>query len=378
MFGSLVIISIILPIVKSEYPPFYAIKMRQGYDKFTIFEQDNCDQKLYQSRENVSTYLYPNGEDNSEWFISTDLVETMTIRKDCKIIDHGNKLYTFEDRNGTLIQKSGSKLKMIKLEDCKTYPRLSLSPSASAINFKLSEEAVFNYFGEGGVSNVKYETKETFFMIFSMNDKTYNFYDSQNVIYLKWNYTEVSKFMVFKAKCLNTLNEAPYFEGGKKTFFFPVDSEYEYYDEEIVGVDSERRIPPAQTPKVETNLYLTIGVSLASIIFILVLITVICVMRKMNVCCFKGISDNEVDTNTKSELQKIQRRPWAFDDNYDYDDPDQQRTVNLGNGVFKEYMNEGTYELKFTGRAKRIMEGQQDDYYQEDSEDNYYAENYSK
>ena len=59
--------------LETEYPPFYAIKMGEDTNKFTIFEQDNCDQKLYQSRENKDTYLYPDGEDNSRWVISQDV-----------------------------------------------------------------------------------------------------------------------------------------------------------------------------------------------------------------------------------------------------------------------------------------------------------------
>ena len=41
--------------LETEYPPFYAIKMVENTDRFIIFEQDNCDPKLYQSRENKDT-----------------------------------------------------------------------------------------------------------------------------------------------------------------------------------------------------------------------------------------------------------------------------------------------------------------------------------
>ena len=76
MMISLLFLQFFLPkFVKLEtkYPPFYAIKMEEDTEKFTIFEQDICDPKLYQSRENKDIYLYPDGEDNSRWVISQDV-----------------------------------------------------------------------------------------------------------------------------------------------------------------------------------------------------------------------------------------------------------------------------------------------------------------
>jgi len=304
MIGLLMIVSIILSIVKSEYPPFYAIKMKQDNEKFTIFEQDNCDPKLYQSRENASTYLYPFGEDNSEWFISTNLVETMIIRN-CKIINHGNKLYTFEDRNGTLIQKSGSKAQMIKLEDCKTYPRLTFSPVVTELIIEAkNEDEVLKNFGPNGELNRNNENNDTFFMIYSNENKTYKFYNSRNVIQLTQNYYDVSKFMVFKTDCLNRLDVRNNFEEeNQRRFFFPDDSEYEYnyHDEDFKDNDDGERLMPLVpwTPKIETDIHLTIGISLATILTFLVVITVTCVMKRKKFCCFQDKVKNKVDNDLK-------------------------------------------------------------------------------
>ena len=75
--------------------------------------------------------------------------------------------------------------------------------------------------------------------------------------------------------------------------------------------------------------------------------------------------------NNEGNHNKITRKPGAWDEDYDYDDPDQQRTVNLGNGVFKEYLNDATYYLKFTRRPKSNKS-------QEENDDDYDDEDYDK
>ena len=63
------------------------------------------------------------------------------------------------------------------------------------------------------------------------------------------------------------------------------------------------------------------------------------------------------------------------DEDYDYDDPDLQRTVNLGDGVFKQYLNEDTYYLRFKGERQDNRSQNSNDY--SDVED-YYKDDYYK
>ena len=103
---------------------------------------------------------------------------------------------------------------------------LSLSPSALAFHFKLSEEEVLSYFSEGGELNYKNENKETFFVIYSSDNDTYKFYDSHKIVFLTLSDAETSTFMVFKADCLNSLesrnsfNEAIVWTGLNRGSYF--------------------------------------------------------------------------------------------------------------------------------------------------------------
>ena len=63
------------------------------------------------------------------------------------------------------------------------------------------------------------------------------------------------------------------------------------------------------------------------------------------------------------------------DEDYDYDDPDLQITVNLGDGVFKQYLNEDTYYLRFKGGRQDNRSQNSNDY--SDVED-YYKDDYYK
>ena len=91
----------------------------------------------------------------------------------------------------------------------------------------------------------------------------------------------------------------------------------------------------------------------------------------------KTKTDDVSPANNTTEAN-LKRKPGAWDEDYDYDDPDQQRMVQIRPGVFKEYMSDGIYELKIAHWAKRKETGENPNNYQDDSEENYYSENYSK
>ena len=148
--------------LETKYPPFYAVKMEEDDNKFTIFEQDSCDTKLYQSRENTKTFLYPKSDNPSkEWVISTNhKVTKFSHNKKCKEIRYeGDVLLRLEvSDNGTLLPKAGSPTKIIKLEDCKTYPQLTFS--ASDLKGEAKDLAqILSYFGVNGELNKNKEKK---------------------------------------------------------------------------------------------------------------------------------------------------------------------------------------------------------------------------
>ena len=95
------------------------------------------------------------------------------------------------------------------------------------------------------------------------------------------------------------------------------------------------------------------------------------------------ICNNRYDSQIEKkedEPDRIQRRPIPFDDYYDYDDPDVQRRVKLAPGVFKEYLNETTYEL--VGRNVNRNNDYQDEYNANENdysdEEDYYRDNFPK
>ena len=86
---------------------------------------------------------------------------------------------------------------------------------------------------------------------------------------------------------------------------------------------------------------------------------------------------SDTGNNEEDISPKITRKPVPWDEDYDYDDADLQRIVNLGNGVFKQYLNEDTYYLRFKGgrqvnRSQNTNDyGDKEDYYKDD----YYKDN---
>ena len=79
---------------------------------------------------------------------------------------------------------------------------------------------------------------------------------------------------------------------------------------------------------------------------------------------------SDTGNNEEDPSPKITRKPVPWDEDYDYDDTDQQRTVNLGDGVFKQYLNDDIYYLRFKG-VKQDKISQNSNYYGDD-EDYYY------
>ena len=286
------------PELETEYPPFYAIKLGEDTD-FTIFEQDICGPKLYQSKENRKTYLYPNPDNADEWFLNTDVeyqeleyedteIKKVLQNKDCKRIMNGENLCTLKDLNGTLIQISGSAIvKILKLENCKTYPQLTLSPRIENYVLEANNEAqILNYFAKNGEMK---NSKGNFFMTSLKN--IYRFYDSQYIVYLTRINDDDTKFMVFKSDCLDSLEMENSFGENQLEYLFP-NTEYDYYDEYF---EENTDVDELATTE---NVPLIIGVSLAIIFAIVVIITVVCVLRMKKICCFQDIK-SKVDGDVK-------------------------------------------------------------------------------
>ena len=316
MIRSLLLTVCFLNFVKPEtkFPPFYAVKMKEDTDKFTIFEQDSCDTKLYQSRENTKTFLYPKSDDPSkEWVISTNLtVTTFPHNEMCKEIrfERDVLLRLEVSDNGTLLPKAGSPAKIMKLEDCKTYPKLTFSAPTSDLKGEAKDLAkILSYFGVNGELNKKKEKKENFFMSYVLAANVYRFYDSKRIVYLtRLDNDDNTKFMVFKADCLTVeIKNRNSFGDTLPRFLFP-DNEYEYLDEyfdkdlddvdDDYNDDDDIRKATKDVSKKE-NIYLIIGVSSAIILIILFVIAVVCVMKRKEIGCFQGGKNNRFDGELK-------------------------------------------------------------------------------
>ena len=81
------------------------------------------------------------------------------------------------------------------------------------------------------------------------------------------------------------------------------------------------------------------------------LVTIISVIiLKLKDVIFNERGDSQVRKNKETEPDRIHRRPVPFDENYEYDDPDLQRRVNLAPGVFNHHqkssiiISEGSFQ----------------------------------
>ena len=145
----------------------------------------------------------------------------------------------------------------------------------------------------------------------------------------------------------------------------------------------QTNIPPCQSNSAwESTTQVTVYLIVTSVIVVaLVIATVVGVFfwRKQRTTVPSDTGNNEEDPSNK-----ITRKPRAWDEDYDYDDPDQQRTVNLGNGVFKEYLTDTTYYLKFRkgeqdNRSQNSNDyGDDEDYYKDNYNNDNYKEDYYK
>ena len=79
----------------------------------------------------------------------------------------------------------------------------------------------------------------------------------------------------------------------------------------------------------------------------------------------------------ENETPKIKRKPGAWDPDYDYDDADVQRIVQVRPGVKKMYLTEDTYYLRIMPGFENESDYQESDYQDTDyQESDYYKDNY--
>ena len=182
----------------------------------------------------------------------------------------------------------------MKLEECKTYPFLTFSPSEEYFFQAIDNAQFLNYFVNGGVFMKKKKKdkdlrklKEPFFMLYTSTNNVYDFYDSKNVKYLMQRNDGDTKFMVFKANCLDLVDTG----NVQNTEFIFSDGEFEY--DYYFDDDYEEK-----SPKLPTSNHLIIGgISFAMIL--LVVIAVVCVMKRKNMYCFQEGKNDKVDGELK-------------------------------------------------------------------------------
>ena len=182
----------------------------------------------------------------------------------------------------------------MKLEECKTYPFLTFSPSEEYFFQAIDNAQFLNYFVNGGVFMKKKKKdkdlrklKEPFFMLYTSTNNVYDFYDSKNVKYLMQRNDGDTKFMVFKANCLDLVDTG----NVQNTEFIFSDGEFEY--DYYFDDDYEEK-----SPKLPTSNHLIIGgISFAMIL--LVVIAVVCVMKSKNMYCFQEGKNDKVDGELK-------------------------------------------------------------------------------
>ena len=169
---------------KTDYPPFYAINFDEDSDIYTLFEQDNCDPKLYQSREKKSTYLFPDPEISDQWLIKNDTIESF---KDdgCKHVNYGKVVYKLKDQSGILSQNSRLYVEIIGLDFCQKYHLSKAGPELDSKAKAANKIELSNLFGENGELNKDNENKNIFFLQYSINNHYYEVYSSEKMAFLR-------------------------------------------------------------------------------------------------------------------------------------------------------------------------------------------------